>query len=1019
MSTTTDAAETPQLDTAPEGGPEPLWRASAWLVALGAGLGVALVFGLAAAVGFSHLAAWDGPRTGFRAVGATLVGLGLGAWATHRWRAHLVDPTYAFAWLAMVAGLLAGLAPRLLAALTQPASSPLGPLGVEALVLTAALVPALLAGSAQPLLAAGFAPLLPGPAALSARGLTGLGLGVTAASWWWLSTAAWPLAPDAAASVAAFALVGVGVAALACAKKTWEEAPAAWRVAPAAEQAAVAEVVGHVPAHLAVVLALALPIWLRSLEVAGGAGPEARWTVLVLVAAGMTLGVWCAARWAETSPLARLGAVPALTALALLLGAASLDGLAFRLAAFEGALGSGDAAWGLLRAGQALAAAGLVAVPSLGLGLWLALVLGRLPIERLGAGLAAGLALAGALLLATDAPWPLVGGLVAAAAVLALDAVDLTGRHLGWSPYRRLLGLGLAATPLAIWAFAFPEPSWHALTAPRAAEPPATWAALRVAADQRRVALHARDAGQDVTLLQGPAGWELALNGVPTSLDGTRLAAGQLAAHLPLALHPTVRRVCVVGLSDGVAARAAAHHPLDRLEVVEPSGALIRAVAALDAASPPAAGLKETSRTVSEAAPRLWLRRQAASFDLVLVTAPPPGNTPVGAGPSVELFEAVAGSLAGKGVAALELDLRQHDDMTLARALRSLRRVFPHVTLWQTAGDHVLALGRLEPGVFSPEATRDRLATRGVVADLGPLGLDRPVALLMLQLHTAESIESMLRGTELERVARPTLPAAQARTVLARRPALSPYQTDGRLKAGAAVDPSMVLPAELAEGRLQVRAADFKAFARHQARFLPLNETKGLDAQVLREWRRAFPADREAWLAEAERLALAGRFGEAVSTLAAAPGGPRGAGGLEAKLRFSDTMRSWGWLTRQPPGLRLAVEAWERELRRDPRFAADALVRLAALHHVAGDARAEFATAERALALLEPIPGPGAADTRLRLLVAIARTAYWRGDEPRFRRYTEAAVALDPSDAELQGLLRLSAQAFPPRRGSP
>ena len=119
------------------------------------------------------------------------------------------------------------------------------------------------------------------------------------------------------------------------------------------------------------------------------------------------------------------------------------------------------------------------------------------------------------------------------------------------------------------------------------------------------------------------------------------------------------------------------------------------------------------------------------------------------------------------------------------------------------------------------------------------------------------------------------------------------------------------------------------------------------------------------------------------------------------------------------PGLRLAVEAWELELRRDPRFAADALVRLAALHHVAGDDRAEFATAERALAMLEPIPGPGAADTRLRLLVAIARTAYWRGDEPRFRRYTEAAVALDPSDAELQGLLRLSAQAFPARRGSP
>jgi hypothetical protein len=368
---------------------------------------------------------------------------------------------------------------------------------------------------------------------------------------------------------------------------------------------------------------------------------------------------------------------------------------------------------------------------------------------------------------------------------------------------------------------------------------------------------------------------------------------------------------------------------------------------------------------------------------------------------------------------ALALDLRQHDDATLGRALRSLRRVFPHVTLWQTAGDHVLALGRLEPGVFSLEATADRMRAPAVAADLGALGLDRPAPLLMLQMHTAESIEAMLRGSDMERAARPGLPAAQARLVGQREPALSPYRTDGRLKAGAGVDPAMALTAALAEGRLTLAPADFKAFARYQARFLPLNETKGLDARVLREWRRAFPADRSAWLAEAERLALQDRFGEALAMVEAAPGGPRGAESMEAKLRFSDSLGGWGWLTRRPPGLARAIGAWEREVQREPRFVGDAHVRLAALHHAAGDARAEFAAAERAIAALEQVPGPGAADTRLRVLVAIARTAYWREDEPRFRRYTEAAGELDPSDAELQGLLRLAAQAFPARRGSP
>ncbi|MEB3330527.1 MAG: hypothetical protein VKQ33_14980 [Candidatus Sericytochromatia bacterium] len=997
-----------------EAEPEPLWQAALWLGGISAGLGVAMVFGFAALQGYGQLIAWDGPRTGLQAVGAALVGLGLGAWGWHRLRPRITAPTYLFGWLALAAALLVGVAPRVLGTAGGASAAPLAPGGLAGLLLASGALPATLLGAAVPLLGAGFGPLMPTAAALTQRALAALGAGVTAAAWWCLARAGAPLGPDAAAAVAAFALAFAGVAALAASKKVWAEPPAGWGALPPAERDEVRVVLPSIPTHAAVVLALTVPVWLRTWEVVSGSTPETRWGVLVVVAAGLTLGAWSAPRWAAASTQARLAAVPALTAGALLIGALSLDALAFRLATFEAALGTGADAWALAGAGRLLAMAGFVGVPCVGLGLLLTLSLGLLPPAALGPAVAAAGVAGGAWLLLLEAPWPLVGGLVAAALVLTVDAIDTAGRHRGWPPTRRLLALGLAATPLVGWVLLFPEPSWHALTAPRRSAPPTTWAALRVASEYRRVVVHARDAWVEATALRSSDGVELALNGVPTVLDEARQAAGRLAAHLPLALQPTLRQVCVLGLSDGSTARAAALHPLARLEVVEPSTALARAVAALELGQP--AG---SAGQVRAAAPLPWLRAGRQRFDLVIVTSSLRGNAPVGAAPSVELFEAVAANLTAGGAVALELDLAQHDDVTLGRTLRTLRRVFPHVTLWQTAGNHVLAIGQLAPGVFTPEATRDRLRTPKVAKDLASLGLERLPPLLMLQMQTAEGIEGMLRGTELERVARPGLPAAQARAIFARAGARSPYTTDGRLQVGAAVDPAMLLTAAVAEGRLQPSASDFKAFARYQARLLPLNELKGLDARVLGEWRRAFPKDRDAWLAHAEWLAMKDRFGEALEVLEAAPGGLRGAEAMEAKLRFSEVMGGWGWLTRRPPGLPQAIGAWEREVRRTPRLAGNALVRLAALHHAAGDPKAEFAAAEQAVAALEQMPGPGPADTRLRVLVAIARTAYWLGDEGRFRRYTEAAAALDPSDAELKGLLRLASQAFPAQRSVP
>jgi spermidine synthase len=69
----------------------------------------------------------------------------------------------------------------------------------------------------------------------------------------------------------------------------------------------------------------------------------------------------------------------------------------------------------------------------------------------------------------------------------------------------------------------------------------------------------------------------LRVNGKTEASSGVDMPNQKLAAHVPLVLHPDPKKVIVLGLGSGATVAAALKHPLDTLECVEISPAVIRA----------------------------------------------------------------------------------------------------------------------------------------------------------------------------------------------------------------------------------------------------------------------------------------------------------------------------------------------------------------------------------------------------------------------------------------------------------
>jgi spermidine synthase len=204
---------------------------------------------------------------------------------------------------------------------------------------------------------------------------------------------------------------------------------------------------------------------------------------------------------------------------------------------------------------------------------------------------------------------------------------------------------------------------------------------VRPATGQRLISVREGTHGTTAVLADGRDRWITVNNSYV--LGGTAARAEERwQAHLPLLLHPSPRRVALVGIGTGITAGAVLLHPVDRIVALEivPEVAM---AARRDFADVNGRVMEDPRVEVVIDDGRNYLASTAQPFDVIvgdLLVPWRPAEAPLY---TQEHFESVRRALTAEGVFCQWLPLYQLSPDQLAIILRTFLHVFPTTTLWR------------------------------------------------------------------------------------------------------------------------------------------------------------------------------------------------------------------------------------------------------------------------------------------------------------------------------------------------
>ena len=334
----------------------------------------------------------------------------------------------------------------------------------------------------------------------------------------------------------------------------------------------------------------------------------------------------------------------------------------------------------------------------------------------------------------------LVASVVSLAAVAILAA---TGPARG-----RVPGFALAVVVLAA-GFALPD--WNRLLL--------SSGAYKYAAAMRGPSLEtALAAGELLSYREGATGAvavrrlagtvSLAIDGKVDASNAGDMLTQRLLAHVPLLLHPSPKRVAILGLGSGVTLGSALTHPLEAATVLEISPEVVEASRFFDEENRHALADPRTRLIVGDGRTHLLLGRE--NYDVIVSEPSNPWMAGIASLFTREFFEGAKARLAPGGVLcqwAHTYDISRDDLQSIVATFVS---VFPDGSLWLVGDADVLLVsstGPLDERIAGIAAAWQR---PGVAADLASVGAAEPFAVTSLFVAQGAALQAWANGAPLQ-----------------------------------------------------------------------------------------------------------------------------------------------------------------------------------------------------------------------------------------------------------------------------
>ena len=229
----------------------------------------------------------------------------------------------------------------------------------------------------------------------------------------------------------------------------------------------------------------------------------------------------------------------------------------------------------------------------------------------------------------------------------------------------------------------------------------------------------------------------LRINGKVDGSNGSDIDTQILAAHLGILMHPReVKRVLLVGVGAGITAGSLLTHPIERLDVVEISPAVVEAAAIFKPDHHDAFNDPRCHVHIEDA--RTFLALSTEPYDLIVSVPSNPWVSGVSGLFSKDFFEMAKGKLAPGGRLVQWIHTYESSVPLVKLVVRTLRGSFQHGTTW-VGPDDLVMVASAEEQVLDLGTLAERMARPLVRADLARIHLQLPTTLLGRQVHADEA----------------------------------------------------------------------------------------------------------------------------------------------------------------------------------------------------------------------------------------------------------------------------------------
>ncbi|RKG91443.1 fused MFS/spermidine synthase, partial [Corallococcus terminator] len=224
------------------------------------------------------------------------------------------------------------------------------------------------------------------------------------------------------------------------------------------------------------------------------------------------------------------------------------------------------------------------------------------------------------------------------------------------------------------------------------------------------------------------------INGKVDASNGGDIETQVVAGHLGALLQPREpRNVLLVGSGAAITAGSVLAHPVERLDMVEISPAVIEGARLFKADNRNAVDDPRTHIHIDDA--KTFMALAPIKYDLIVSVPSNPWVAGVSGLFTRDFFQLVDKHLAEDGVLVQWIHTYESNRELVRLVMRTLRDTFPHATTWLGPEDLVMVASR-KPLAFDAASVAARMARPEVKADLERVDIKDLFALLSKQLHS-------------------------------------------------------------------------------------------------------------------------------------------------------------------------------------------------------------------------------------------------------------------------------------------